>query len=135
MTHDRMRIVRYHCQGFAQNTMDDRPIKTDGSMILCQKAEIADAIAKMINAVEGEVCTHIGYYDFSGWYYIRRRRLSRAEIMTKEMKRELMDKLQAISYGFDRYQENEFDEEEGASDEFWGAWNEMREFIDKIQVE
>lgn len=54
--------------------------------------------------------------------------------MTKEMKRELMDKLQAISYGFDHYQETEF-EDEYASDEFWGAWNEMWEFINKIQTE
>ena len=55
--------------------------------------------------------------------------------MTKEMKRKLMDMLQDISYGFDRYQEKEFDEEEGASDEFWGAWNEMWKYINKIQAE
>ena len=55
--------------------------------------------------------------------------------MTKETKKELMDKLQAISYGFDRYQEKELDEEEGASDEFWGAWNDMWRFINKIQAE
>lgn len=65
-----------------QDTTDDRLIRTDGSMILCRREEMADAIADMLDAVEGEVFTHTGYYDpeadkydncvdeYTGWYYI-----------------------------------------------------------------
>ena len=61
-----------------QDTTDDRLIWTDGSMILCKRQEMADAIADMLDAVEGEVFTHTGSCDtfyccadeYTGWYYI-----------------------------------------------------------------
>ena len=65
-----------------QDATNDRLIRTDGSMILCRREEMADAIADLIDAVEGECVANTGYYDpeadkldncvdeYTGWYYI-----------------------------------------------------------------
>ena len=48
--------------------------------------------------------------------------------MTEELKKELLDMLQDISYGFDAYQVGE--DEDG--DQFWGAWSCMQGYIEKL---
>lgn len=69
-------------EALMQETTDDTRIWTDGSEILCKTEAMADAIADLIDAVEGEPVAHTGSYDpeederndcvdnYTGWYYV-----------------------------------------------------------------
>lgn len=39
------------------------PIWTDGTEILCRTEDIADRVAKMLDAIAGSPESHVGYYD------------------------------------------------------------------------